>query len=107
MAPHDSMEWPLRLPEGTHVMWRCPQCGATQDPDDITTVEITEPGRDPRVEYHGKIRPSYFYEYGVSWIVYDCLVCGYSWNNLPENPTPDWAPITFLHPINECDRDCC
>ena len=113
MARHHYLGWALRLSTGVDVMgnrrWLCPQCGATQDPDDTRTTEIVEPGKDSRIEYRGKIRPTY-HDQGI---IYDCLVCGYSWwGTPPEDPTPGGASITFLHPVTECDgtcedRDCC
>jgi rubredoxin len=110
MATFRAVEWPLLLPEGAHVMtrllWLCPRCGTNQLADEVQTVEIIEPGKEARIEFHGRIRPSYFLLDGVSWIVYDCLVCGYSWDNLPEDPTPPGgASIRFLHPITEEDED--
>jgi rubredoxin len=80
--------------------WACPKCGVTQLPSKVKTVEIIEPGKNPRVEFHGKIR-AYFLHGNL---VYSCLVCGHSWG--PEDPTPGGASITFLHPITECDDEC-
>lgn len=77
--------------------WLCPRCGATQLPSEVRTVEIVEPGKNTRVEFHGKIRPSYFHN-GIS---YSCLVCGHDWGLPPEDPTPGGASVTFLHPIYE------
>jgi rubredoxin len=87
-------------------MWRCPNCGVTQDPKKIKTIEIEEPGKNSRIEYHGRIRPSYDTKHGT-W--YSCLVCGNFWT---EDPTPGGASVAFLHPVTErdeelSDRDAC
>ena len=99
--------------------WKCPQCGVMQRLDEIRTIEILEPGKEARVEYHGKIRATYrphriyndaslraFQEH--PYVEYSCLVCGYSWADLPTlDPTPPGgASVTFLHPITECDDEC-
>jgi|SRR5665213_2799737 len=79
--------------------WRCPKCGVTQLPSEARAVEIIEPGKNPRVEFHGRIRPSHD---GT----FSCLVCGHTWGGPPEDPTPGGSAITFLHPITECDDEC-
>ena len=108
-------------------LWICPQCGVGQWSYEVHTVEIVEPGKNPRVEYHGKIRPNYrtrIYNHSPktgpveqSWVEYSCLVCGHVWNDPDsDDPTPGGSAITFLHPVlevNECcggrcgDRDAC
>ena len=81
--------------------WRCPRCGAAQLPSKIKTIEIIEPGKNPRIEYHGKIRPT---KLGNS-VEYTCLVCGHVWGPSPEDPTPGGASVTFLHPVLEDEDD--
>jgi rubredoxin len=80
-------------------LWTCPECGVSQALDDIRTIEIEEPGKNSRIEYHGKIRPSHDTKHGI-W--YSCLVCGNFWT---EDPTPGGHSITFLHPITERDEE--
>lgn len=100
MATFSAVEWPLLLPEGAHVMtrllWLCPRCGTNQLADEVQTVEIIEPGKEARIEFHGRIRPSHD---GT----FSCLVCGYTWPDPPQDdPTsPGGASVTFLHPITE------
>jgi rubredoxin len=120
MARHYSVGRLLRFLEGVDVMsnilWICPKCKTVQDPDEVRIIEILEPGRAGRVEYHGKIRPSYrtaivnyLPKSGTpSWIEFSCLVCGNVWDTPigPEDPTPGGSAITFLHPITECDDEC-
>lgn len=77
------------------MTWRCPQCGVAQNPNDVRTTEIIEPGRERRIEFFGLIRPSFD---GT----YSCLVCGYAWNDV----TPATSAVTFLHPVNE-QSSCC
>jgi len=83
------------------LLWRCPRCGVTQDPDEIKTIEILEPGRESRVEYHGRIRPNS----STAIAVYFCLVCDHQWIGTspdPEDPTPPGgASASFPHPIYE------
>ena len=135
MAGYRSMGRTLRLLEGVDVMietdtsfeqpWTCPQCGVKQRPSEVQTVEIVEPGKGPRVEYHGKIRPRFYtstYHHSPRTqpvtslhVEFSCLVCGHVWDSTPdpENPTPGGAPVTFLHPVLEdeddelVDRDAC
>jgi len=99
--------------------WVCPRCKAAQLPSEVRTTEIIEPGKSPRVEFYGKIRP----DHTRSVAVYSCLVCGHTWIGSPyppdpEDPTPGGASVTFLHPITEegfdgvrghelFDRDAC
>ena len=100
-------------------LWICPQCRAHQFSDEVQTVEIVEPGKNPRTEYHGRIRPTYrrhriyndptlltFEDH--PYIEYSCLVCGHTWGNPPdpEDPTPGGASVTFLYPITEHDEEC-
>lgn len=87
-------------------LWMCPKCKTIQDPDEIRTVEIVEPGKNPRVEFHGKIRAEFLTMFNR--IVYHCLVCGHTFGPPdPEDPTPGGASVTFLHPITEEDDECC
>ena len=95
------------------LVWICPRCGVEQPISEVRTVEIEEPGRSTRIEFHGKIRPSFDQKHGT-W--YSCLVCGNFWSEPPEDPTPGGSSVTFLHPINETndeiagygiDRDAC
>ena len=88
------------------VAWECFKCGIKQLPSEVETTEIVEPGKETRVEYFGRIRPSYINDEAESWTVYDCLVCGYSWDNLPDDTDPGGASITFLHPVNEKVNEC-
>lgn len=81
--------------------WTCPRCGVIQRCDEVRTVEIVEPGKGVRVEYHGKIRPSYNPLLSDEHISYSCLVCGHVWTDPPEDPTPGGASITFIHPVLE------
>lgn len=91
-------------------LWACPQCKVTQFSDEVQTIEIIEPGKEARIEFRGKIRPS---RDGT----FSCLVCGYTWPGPPEDPTPPGgASVSFLHPIYESgdgdfrgllDRDAC
>jgi rubredoxin len=131
--PWQYTPWPPNVPPVTYfpnaittttfpnaeVAWECSECGARQLPSEVEVTEIVEPGKDTRTEYVGKIRPSYINDEAESWIVYDCLVCGYSWDDLPDDTDPGGASITFLYPVNEktgpcydapfceCDRDAC
>jgi rubredoxin len=106
MAGDRPMAWTVRLPEGSYVMviemWRCPRCKVVQRLDGVKAVEIVEPGKNPRTEYHGKIRP---HRIGNA-VEYICLVCGHVWGAPPEDPTPGGASVTFLHPVNESDPEC-
>ena len=95
------------------VIWSCPRCGTTQDRDTIETTEITEPGVGSRVEYFGKIRPTYIddREKG-SYLEYECLVCGNVYDDFDyEEPNQSlWLVRTpsfpsYLH--TECNREDC
>ena len=95
----------------TAMLWVCPRCGVRQNPSEVRTVEVTEPGKGQCITFYGKIRP-YGSEDGP--IAFSCLVCGNVW--WAGDPTPGGASVTFLHPINETndeiagcciDRDAC
>lgn len=69
-------------------LWSCPRCGVTQDPNEVKTVQIEEPGRNVRVEYHGRVRPTTLKNVvGHQWVEYSCLVCGNTWGAPLEVPT--------------------
>jgi len=112
------------------MVWVCPQCWVSQSSSEVTTTEIVEPGRNSRIEFHGKIRPTWnlhrvydslafdsFQDH--PYLSYSCLVCGFTWDPIPpEDPTPGGSSVAFLHPVNEqssccvggcvmCDRDAC
>jgi hypothetical protein len=76
----------------------------TQRSDELRAIEIVEPGKEPRVEYHGNIRPTF----NGNFLYFSCLVCGHDWSGSPDEDHPMFggAPITFLHPVTEHDDDC-
>lgn len=87
------------------MLWTCPKCKVSQNSCEVKTVEIVEPGKGTRTEYHGKIRPEGSQEGGLA---YTCLVCGYVWSDDPEDPTPGgYAATVFPYLITECCTDGC
>lgn len=97
------------------MVWVCPKCLVSQNSSEVRTMEIVEPGKNPRVEFYGRIRPEGSQD---GPLAYTCLVCGHVWDDGPEDPTPGGASTRFLHPITEqssccvdgcvmCNRDAC
>ena len=95
------------------IIWTCSKCGTEQDRDKVETREITEPGHESRIEYYGKIRPTFFRDGELEWMEYECLVCGYVYSELDDMDDPDDDPdpgeafITLLRPTPVPEEECC
>jgi rubredoxin len=112
-APLARADWPFEKPvtwtvtapplpaKIVELPWECPKCEAQQLPSEVKTTEITEPGVGSRVEYFGKIRPSYVNDLADgSYIEYECLVCGHVWDNFHDDDDPDPSEPDDINPHN-------